>query len=149
MEGMGSPRSEPSPAALARFLANASGAKSVEVTVLTRLCGGALQQNWGLDARFSGGSLDGEQRLVLRTNADTGISQGLTRRQEFAVQKAAFVAGVTVAEPLFATEDPAIFGKPFFIMRQVEGIAAPDRIIGDRALEPSLPAIAERLGHEL
>jgi aminoglycoside phosphotransferase (APT) family kinase protein len=124
-------------------------ARVVEITALTRLCGGALQQNWGLDARFSGGSLDGEQRLVLRTSAATGVAESLTRLQEFAVQKAAFAAGVTVAEPLFATEDPAIFGKPFFIMRQVEGIAAPDRITGDRALEPSLPAIAERLGREL
>jgi aminoglycoside phosphotransferase (APT) family kinase protein len=149
MADTASPRSEPRHRALTRFLAAASMARAVEITALTRLSGGALQQNWGLDARFSGGSLDGEQRLMLRTNADTGISQSLTRLQEFAVQKAAFAAGVTVAEPLFATENPAIFGKPFFIMRQVEGITAPERITGDRAFDPVLPAIAERLGHEL
>jgi len=149
MEGTGSPRSEPSPAALARFLANASGAKSVEVTVLTRLRGGALQENWGLDARFSGGTLDGEQRLVLRTKADTGISQSLPLLQEFAVQKAASAARVTVPEPLFASEDPAIWGKAFFVMRRARGIAAPERITGDPELDSALPAIAERLGHEL
>jgi aminoglycoside phosphotransferase (APT) family kinase protein len=121
----------------------------VEITALSPLKGGALQENWGLDARFSGGTLDGEQRLVLRTSAATGIAASLTRHQEFAVQKAAFATGVTVPEPLFASEDPAVWGKPFFIMRRVDGISAPDRITGDRALDPALPAVAERLGREL
>jgi aminoglycoside phosphotransferase (APT) family kinase protein len=34
-------------------------------------------------------------------------------------------------------------------MRRVGGIAAPDRIIGDPALDPALPGFAERLGREL
>ena len=149
MADTASPRSEPRPAALARFLAEASAARAVEITALTRLKGGALQHNWGLDACFSGGALDGQQRLVLRTNADTGISASLTRLQEFAVQKAAFAAGVTVPEPLFASEESEVWGKPFFIMRRVDGIAAPDRITGDTAREPTLPTVAERLGREL
>jgi aminoglycoside phosphotransferase (APT) family kinase protein len=149
MAGTASPQSEPCRAVLARFLAVASAARVVEITALTPLRGGALQENWGLDARFSGGALDGEQRLVLRTDAATGVAASLTRHQEFAVQKAAFAAGVTVPEPLFASEETAIWGKPFFIMRRVDGIAAPDRITGDRALDPALPAIAERLGREL
>jgi aminoglycoside phosphotransferase (APT) family kinase protein len=149
MAGTASLQSEDRRAALARFLAAASGARAAKVTKLTPLRGGALQENWGLDARFSGGALDGEQRLVLRTSAATGIAASLTRRQEFAVQQAVFAAGVTVPEPLFASEDPAILGKPFFIMRRALGIAAPDRITGDRALDPAFPAIAERLGREL
>jgi len=149
MAGTASPRSEPCRAALARFLAFASAARTVEITALSPLRGGALQENWGLDARFSGGALDGEQRLVLRTSAATGVAASLTRVQEFVVQKAAFAAGVRVPEPLFASEDPAVRGKPFFIMRRVDGIAAPDRITGDAALDPALPAIAERLGREL
>src|SRR6516165_2798690 len=119
MAGTASLQFEPCRVALARFLAAASEAESVEIAALARLRGGALQENWGLDARFSGGSLDGEQRLVLRTSAATGIAASLTRRQEFAVQQAVFAAGVTVPEPLFASEDPAF------------------------------PAIAERLGREL
>jgi len=113
------------------------------------LKGGALQENWGLDARFSGGAFDGEQRLVLRSSAATGVAASLTRLQEFAVQKVAFAAGVTVPEPLFASADPAVWGKPFFIMRRLDGVAAPDRITGDASLDPALPAIAERLGREL
>jgi aminoglycoside phosphotransferase (APT) family kinase protein len=147
-----SPRSDPlsgAGAALARFLAAASGASTVEVTGLTPLRGGAVQENWALDARVSGGSLAGEQRLVLRTAAPTGVAASLGRMEEFAVLKAAFAAGVTVPEPLFASDDPAIFGKPFFIMRRIDGIAAAHRITRDPGLEPAFPSIAERLGREL
>ena len=150
MAGTGSPLSDPPrTGALGEFLAAAGGAQAIEITALTRLRGGALQENWGLDARFSGGVLDGQQRLVLRSSAATGVAESLPRLQEFAVQKAAFAAGVTVAEPLFASEDPAILGKPFFIMRRAHGIAGPERITGDPAFDPVLALIAERLGREL
>src|SRR6516164_4500037 len=149
MAGTASLRSELRRAALSRFLATASAARSVEITGLSALRGGALQENWGLDARFSGGALDGEQRLVLRTSAATGVAASLTRVQEFVVQKAAFAAGVRVPEPLFASEDPVVWGKPCFIMRRVDEIAASDRITGNPALDPALPAVAERLGREL
>jgi aminoglycoside phosphotransferase (APT) family kinase protein len=133
---------------LGRFLAAASRASTVEIIELAPLRGGAIQENWAIDGHFSGGSLAGDQRLVLRTAAATGVAASLDRLQEFAVLKAAFAAGVTVPEPLFASGDPAIFGKPFFIMRRVDGTAAAHRITRD-ALEPALPGIAERLGREL
>lgn len=136
-------------AALARFLADASGAPAVEITELSPLRGGAVQENWAVDARFSDGMLAGDQRLVLRTAAPTAVAESLGRLEEFAVLKAAFAAGVTVPEPLFATDDPAAFGKPFFVMRRVHGSAAAHRITRDRDLEPALPMIAERLGREL
>jgi len=158
MADTGSPRSEPRVAgaaaedrraALARFLAQASGAATVEITGLVPLRGGAVQENWAVDARFSGGALAGEQRLVLRTAAPTGVPASLGRLEEFAVLKAAFAAGVTVPEPLWASDDPEIMGKPFFTMQRVEGTAAAHRITRDPALAPTLPAIAERLGREL
>ena len=159
MAGTASLRSDPSRAAgsaaderraaLARFLAEASGASAVEVTGLAPLRGGAIQENWALDAHFSGGLLAGDQRLVLRTAAPTGVAASLDRLQEFAVLKAAFAAKVTVPEPLFASDDTAVFGKAFFIMRRVDGIAAAHRITRDAVLEPVLPVIAERLGREL
>src|SRR5438105_10037237 len=108
------PRSELSadPASLARFLAQASGAKLVEVTGLELLSGGAIQENWGLDAEFTGGSLAGRQRLALRTDAPTGIPSSLNRIEEFAVLQAVYSAGVTVPEPLFACADTSVLGKP-------------------------------------
>src|SRR6516165_8170041 len=150
MAGTGSPRSEAGArAALARFLAEASGANTVEIIGLTPLRGGAIQENWALDARFSGGAFAGEQRLVLRIAAPTGVAASLGRLEEFAVLKAAFAAGVTVPEPLWASDDPQIMGKPFFTMRRVSGTAAAHRITRDPTLDPALPAIAERLGSEL
>src|SRR4051812_6333544 len=89
-------------ACLARFLKTVSGARAVEITDLVPMRGGAIQENWAVDAAFSGGTLAGDQRLVLRTAAPTGVAASLGRLEEFAVLKAAFAAGVTVPEPLFA-----------------------------------------------
>src|SRR4051794_3738895 len=136
-------------AALSRFLTGASGAEKVEVTVCELLAGGAIQENWGLDVFFSDGRLAGPQRLVLRTNAASGIPSSLARLDEFAVLRAAFAAGVTVPEPLFACADPAVIGKPFFVMRRLAGTAQGRQITTDPALEPVLPQIAYRLGEEL
>jgi aminoglycoside phosphotransferase (APT) family kinase protein len=136
-------------AALSRFLAEAAGAQRVEVAACDLLSGGAIQENWGLDAAFSDGSLAGPQRLVLRTDAATGIPSSLSRLDEFSVFKAAFAAGVTVPEPLFACADPGVIGKPCFVMRRVAGTAQGRHITSDPALEPALPRIAARLGEEL
>jgi aminoglycoside phosphotransferase (APT) family kinase protein len=141
------PRSEL--ARLAGFLAEASGADRVEITALELLPGGAIQENWGLDAVFAGGRLAGKQRLVLRTDAATGIPSSLGRIEEFAVLQAAFAAGVTVPEPLFACADQAVFGKPFFVMRRVAGTASGREITTDPALETALPQIAYDLGRQL
>jgi len=134
---------------LTHFLAEASGATGVEITGLELLPGGAIQENWGLDAEFAGGRLVGKQRLVLRTNAATGIPSSLGRIEEFAVLQAVFGAGVSVPEPLWRCADPGVFGKPFFIMRRVAGTAQGRQITSDPALEPDLPAVAARLGEEL
>src|SRR5882762_3010231 len=136
-------------ARLAGFLAEASGADRVEINALELLPGGAIQENWGLDAEFAGGRLACAQRLVLRTDAPTGIPSSLDRIEEFAVLQAAFAAGVKVPEPLFACADPAVLGKPFFVMRRVAGMAAGREITTDPALEPALPQIAYGLGQQL
>src|SRR5262249_29208821 len=105
--------------------------------------------NWGIDAGFEGGALRGQQRLVLRTDAATGVPSSLDRVEEFAVLRAVFAAGVAVPEPLFACSDNAIIGKAVFVMRRVPGNAAGRPITLDPALESSRPALAERLGCEL
>jgi aminoglycoside phosphotransferase (APT) family kinase protein len=136
-------------AALSRFLTGASGAEKVEIAACELLAGGAIQENWGLDAFFSDGCLAGPQRLVLRTNAASGVPSSLSRLDEFAVLQAAFAVGVTVPEPLFACADPGIIGKPFFVMRRLAGTAQGRQITSDPALEAVLPRIAYRLGEEL
>ena len=135
--------------ALSEFLKAASAADAVDVTRIGLLAGGAIQENWSIDADFEGGRLSGAQRLVLRTDAATGVPSSLGRTEEFHVLKAAFDAGVAVAEPLFACGDETVIGRPFFVMRRVAGSAAGRLITLDPALEPSRPALAERLGLEL
>ena len=135
--------------ALAAFLKAASGAEAVEIARVGLLDGGAIQENWGVDANFEGGSLDGAQRLVVRTDAATGVPSSLGRVEEFRVLRAVFAAGVAVPEPLFACTDTAAIGKPFFVMRFVAGSAAGRPITLDPALEAARPALAERLGREL
>jgi aminoglycoside phosphotransferase (APT) family kinase protein len=151
MAGTASPRSSspPNTRALAEFLSAASGAKAVKIGGLRRLRGGAVQENWGFEARFLGGPLDGEHHLVLRTDAPTRIVESLTRVQEFAVLKAAFAAGIRVPEPLFASDDTDVWGKPFLVMQRVCGTSDPNRITGNAALDPLRPALAEHLGREL
>jgi len=147
------PRSDAGPVdrqrALARFLAEASGAGEAEIGRIALLAGGAIQQNWAIDVQIDGGRLAGPQRLVLRCDAPTGVPSSLGRVEEFAVLRAAFAAGATVPEPLFACADPAVLGKPFFVMRRVAGSALGRPITLDPALEPARPALAARLGQEL
>ena len=137
------------PPRLARFLSQASGARDVRVSEPELLAGGAIQENWGFDAEFTGGDLAGRYRLVLRTDAATGVVSSLSRIEEFAVQQAAFAAGVTVAEPLWGCADPGVIGRPFFIMRRVPGTAQGREITADPAIEPFLSIVAARLGAEL
>jgi aminoglycoside phosphotransferase (APT) family kinase protein len=134
---------------LAQFLATASAARSAEVTSLGLLAGGAIQENWGIDATFVGGRLAGTQRLVLRCDAATGVPSSLSRVEEFALLSAVFAAGAAVPEPLFVCADAIVIGKPFFVMRRMPGSAAGRPITLDPALEPARPALAEVLGREL
>jgi aminoglycoside phosphotransferase (APT) family kinase protein len=136
-------------ARLARFLAGASGAREVSVTEPALLAGGAIRENWGFEADFAGGPFSGQQAVVLRTDGPTGIAASLGRVEEFAVLQAAFNAGVTAPEPLWACADPDVIGRPFFAMRRVAGTAQGRQITTDPALEPALPRIAARLAEEL
>lgn len=146
---MAATASPPSKKALARFLTEESGADRVEISGLELLAGGAIRQNWGFEAECLGGRLAGRHPLVLRTQGPTGIPSSLGLVEEFAVLKAAFAAGVTTPEPLFAGTDPAVCGTPFFVMRRVAGTALGRQITTDPGLEPELGGIAERLGQEL
>ncbi|HEX5318186.1 MAG TPA: phosphotransferase family protein [Stellaceae bacterium] len=141
MAATASPRSD----RLARFLAEASGARTVEIGEMALLEGGAIQQNWGFDASFDGAP----QRLVLRTDSPTGVPASLSRPQEFEVLRAVFAAGVAVPEPLYVCPDPAAIGRPFFVMRRLPGHAIGRVITRDPALDPILPDLAARLGTEI
>ena len=134
--------------ALERFLCRATGAERCAVAAFDRLEGGAVRENWRLEALLDGGTLAGRQALVLRTDAATSLGIGLDRAAEFAVLRAVHAAGVAAPEPLLLCLEPTVIGKPFFLMRLLPGEAAPARIVGG-ALGGPRTALAAALARQL
>ncbi len=135
--------------ALDVFFARSAGAETADTVEARPLSGGAIQENWLLVVDFVGGAWDGRQELVLRTDAPTAVGASLPRAHEFAVQRAAWQAGVTVAEPLWLCDDTAVLGQIFYVMRRVMGEAQGRRLVADTRLGGDRSALAERLGREL
>jgi aminoglycoside phosphotransferase (APT) family kinase protein len=132
-------------ARLRDWLAQALRDSTLRITALTRLSGGAIQQNWALDVATA----QGERRWVLRTDAPAVLAVSHSRAAEFVLLRAASEAGVTVPAPLLLCEDPAVIGRPFFVMARVTGIAAAHRVVKDEALGGGRVAAVTALGREL
>jgi len=107
---------------LERFVAGALGVPSCELTKVARLAGGTVQDNWILEARMPDQS---RHRVVLRTGRVVGVKDSLPAEQEYAVLRAAANAGVCVPRPVAVCSDPAVIGRPFFLMDFVEGESRP------------------------
>lgn len=136
-------------AQLTAWLANAAGAKSARIIDISRLDGGAIQDNRFLEVEFDGGSLDGNQRLVLRRSNPGTVQASHDRATEFALLKAAFAAGVSVPEPFFLCTDESVLGGDFFVMRAMAGTGLGPRIVKDKTLGGDRGRLAERLATEL
>jgi aminoglycoside phosphotransferase (APT) family kinase protein len=136
-------------AALARFLTSALGARSAGVTRLAKLGGGAIQENWAVDATVQGGPRSGTHALVLRTDSPSGVAVSHDRAREFAILQAAHGAGVAVPEPIALCRDAKVLGKPFSLMRRIAGTAAGHVITRDDKWHGDRAALAARLGREL
>lgn len=119
--------------------------RTVDITDLRLLSGGAIQQNWLLDVTVNGKRLE----TVLRTDAASSLEDSLSRAQEYAIFKQAYGIGVTVPEPLWLSVEPQWLGKPFFIMRRVAGTAAGHKIVRNDAMGGGRKVLANRLGQEL
>jgi aminoglycoside phosphotransferase (APT) family kinase protein len=130
--------------ALAVWLSGQAGAK-VEITAMSLLSGGAIQQNWRIDATLDGAPV----AWVLRTDAAATLSHSRSRAEEYALLRAAHAAGVTVAEPLFLCADASVTGAPFFVMHLVQGIAAGHRVVRSQTLGGGREALVAALGTEL
>lgn len=135
--------------ALEGFIAQAAGAKAATIRKARLLSGGAIQENWLVEAEVDGGQYAGILDVVVRTDSPSGVAVSHSRAQEFALLKAAFAAGVTVPEPLWLCEDRNTIGRPFFVMRRVGGTAAAHQLVKAAAGVDDGGALAERLGAEL
>ncbi len=127
---------------LGEFLRDGADADRVDIRGHERLSGGAIQENHGIDVAIAGGPMAGEHSLVLRSDAPSGLSESLSRAQEFRIIEAAHAAGVKVPEPLWLCEDTAVIGRVFYIMRRVAGVAAAHRVVRDEAVAADRDGLA-------
>jgi len=135
--------------ALSAWLVPRLQADTVRLGPASKMSGGAIQENWKLDAEVAGGPHAGTLALVLRTDAPSGVSVSHPRAHEFALLRAAFAAGVTVPEPLALDPEGAVIGKPFYLMRRAAGTANARTLSRDAALDPHRAALTEAIGREL
>jgi aminoglycoside phosphotransferase (APT) family kinase protein len=134
--------------AVADFIAREAKASAATVTILNRLGGGAIQENWAIDVELSDGPQAGRYEAVLRSDAVSGIAESWPRAQEYALIAAAHAAGVAVPEPLWLEPSGTVTGRPFYVMRRVKGTAQGRKLL--RSLEPEAgDALAQRLGAEI
>lgn len=115
--------------AIAQFLHDACTAQQVKVNAITLLSGGAIQQNWQLDVAVTGGTHAGSHTWVLRTDAPATVAASLPREREYAIIQFAHAQGLRAPKPLAVCNDPAILGKPFFIMEKLPGVAAGHKVV--------------------
>ena len=94
--------------AVERWLRAETRAGVARITRFERLPGGAIQDNWALDAHIEGGPWHGEHALVLRADAPSKVAASLTRAQEFAVLRIAHAGRCPHAEAAFPL--PGRFG---------------------------------------
>jgi aminoglycoside phosphotransferase (APT) family kinase protein len=135
--------------ALEKWVATALNAQQVEVARAERLSGGAVQQNWRIDALVDGGEHDGAQRWVLRTDAEASLIVSLDRTAEFGVVSAAYAGGVKVAAPIARCESRDIIGSQFVLQAYVIGEAQGRRLTRDPGVADWGPTVARELGQEL
>ena len=134
---------------LADFIRKACGADRVSIVLLERMSGGAVQQNWALDAEVAGGPFAGARAWVLRMDAPASVAESLTRGEEFRVLQAMQDARVLAPRPLWLCEDPSITGGRFFIMERLPGIAAGHKVARDPRLVPDRARLARELAANL
>lgn len=140
--------------ALAAFLTAEAHASSVEIRQARRLTGGAVQENWLVEASFRGGPLGGgpddpPQRFVLRKDAPTTLTASLSRVEEYHVIEAVHDLGVRVPAPIALCADPEILGGPFAVTRFVGGTASGERLVKDGFFAGDRAALARALAEEL
>jgi aminoglycoside phosphotransferase (APT) family kinase protein len=134
---------------LARWLAIEFGAKRVEVLEMSRLGGGAIQENWKLKCRIEGGPEAGERLYVLRKDARSIIAASRTRLQEYLLARIARAAGVAVPRPVTHCAEAELLGAPFAIYDFVPGVALAPKVVKDKSLGGDRARLTERLAQEL
>ncbi len=132
---------------LAAVLAPALG-DAVTVEGLRRLSGGASRETWAFRARPAEGPT---VPLILQRERPGGARTGSGMASEAALLRAAADQGVPVPEVLVTDADPAgeALGRPFMVVRHVEGETIPRKLLRDEEFAEARPVLARQLGEVL
>jgi aminoglycoside phosphotransferase (APT) family kinase protein len=123
-----------------------SGALAGEMLIvaLSRLSGGAIQQNWLVTGQLDGRPFD----AVLRKDAPATISASHSRWTEFSLMRHAHASGVLVPKPLAFCEDATVLGGPFALIAKANGIGLGPRVVKTVSDDAGGP-LAHELGRQL
>lgn len=134
---------------LEAWLAAVLGADKVAIEKAELLGGGAIGENWRIEAKVTNGPRAGVHKWVLRTDAVSRIAMSHDRANEFACLKSAHEAGALVPEPIAVCRDAALIGAPFMVAGLLNGEAQGRKLVRDPMIERHGDALGERLGSEL
>ena len=135
--------------AIGAYIAPQIGATSMTLTSASRMPGGAVQENWRVEADVVGGALVGSQRWVLRTEAAARLPVSLDASAEALVLTAAQVVGVSVPKPLAESDAQGPLGRSFVVQSWLEGTANGRLIARDPDLKDYGKSLAEELARQL
>jgi aminoglycoside phosphotransferase (APT) family kinase protein len=135
-------------ARLTAFLARQPGISNVAVSGLRQLPGGASRETWSLDVDCERNAVRTHLPLVLRRDPSaSGVES--SRRDEFALLRAALRAGVPVPEVYWIADEADTLGAPFFIMQRIEGETIARRLLRDDEFAAARGVMPEQLGRIL
>ena len=127
----------------------ASAGAKVRAFRLEPLAGGACQDNFRVGLSFASGPLAGERFMVLRSDSRTSLAGSLDRAHEYAVIRAAVVAGVRTPDARFLVKGLVREGAHAYFMDWVDGEAIGRRVVGSPKLEAARKVLAPQLAAEL
>lgn len=137
------PETAPDPAALRETLVEAGERDPGAGLSAAPLAGGASRELWALTPAGAAGPA-----WVLRRDP-AGETPQTSRAGEFAVQQAAFDAGVPVPRPVAVEEAGGRFGTAGMLMAWVDGEAIPRRVMREPALQDARATLPRGLGTAL
>ncbi|MGL4240983.1 MAG: phosphotransferase family protein [Beijerinckiaceae bacterium] len=129
---------------LGAWLSAALGAETI-VGKASRLSGGAIQENWMIEATVGGRP----RAFVIRKDAASTIAASHSRKDEFALIRAARAAGVTVPEPVAFCDNASVLGGPFAVMAKVEGQGFGPKIVKDGTIGGDREKLAFAIGRQM
>src|SRR5690625_4706102 len=135
--------------ALGGWIAEQAAIRGCRILEARPLLGGAIQENWLIEAELLEDAGVRRAEFVLRADAPSGVAISHGRAEEFALLKAARGAGVTVPQPLWLAPAEGPLGRPFYLMSKAEGVALGARVVRDVNLGGNRAVLAQRLGREL